>query len=103
MQATLISLIIAEVHFNVSDLALFRFSENSKICLVSLDGSILLMCPKIGVTFSPCLCIPLFHYYYQVYMLVRLCIMDLIFSKIRSFLLLDVFIVLFLITITSSV
>lgn len=58
---------------------LIRFSENSKVCLVSLDGSILLMCPKIAVTFSPCLCIPLFHYYYQVYMLVRLCIMDLIF------------------------
>lgn len=78
MRATSMSSIIVEIHFTVSDQALFRFSENSKICLVSLDDSILLMYPKIGVIFSSCLCIPLFHHYFQVYMLVRLCIMDLI-------------------------
>lgn len=50
-----------------------------KICLVNLDGSILFIFPKIVVIFSSCLCIPLFHHYYQVYMLVRLCILDLIF------------------------
>lgn len=98
-----LSSIIAEIHFTVSDLALFRFSENSKICLVNLDGSILSMCPKIGVIFSSCLCIPLFHHYYQVYKLVRLCIMDLIFFKNSFFPPFGVFIVFFLNRITSSV